>query len=760
MKKLLVIFTLLIACVILDVNTNLVNADQISNKSINVSKSSNGLIIKYKNNQTDNSNILKSFGNSNIKSIHKINEKLSVIQPESDSDKKELLNKLKQDPNVEKVEEDKVIKIKNIPNDPSYGEQWYVPDTNFDKLWNYNIVSKKNVTVAVIDSGINYNHEDLKNVIADGGYNFYDDNTDVYDDNGHGTEVSGVIAASANNGVGIAGLDSNMPIKILPLKTADSNGDTLLSDLITAVDYAITKKADVINLSMGSNTYSSIENDEIQKAISSGIVVVAAAGNDGDSAYNYPASYDNVISVGATDSNDNLAYFSNYNNKVSLTAPGEEILTTNISGGYDYCSGTSFSSPIVASMAAIIKSTRPDLTPQEIKNVLQNSAEDLGAPGKDNYFGYGKVDADKCINSILDPQAISIKPNNITVGINQSAALSASITPDNAIDKNIIWSSGDDKIAQVDTNGNVKGVSKGTVTITAKTELGNLVATASVNVVDTSNFSVQYQAQVQNIGWQNSVYDGAEAGTEGRSLRMEALKVSLVDAPAGAQIKYQAHVQNLGWQNWVYDGAEAGTEGKSFRMEALRMVLENAPGYSIAYQVQVQNTGWQNWVYDGQIAGTTGLGLRVEAIRIKIIKTSDAPAGVSYSTHVQNIGWQQSVRDGELAGTEGQSLRVEALKVNLVDAPTGARIKYQTYVQNIGWQDWVYDGTEAGTDGKGFRIEAVRLVLENASGYSIAYRTHVQNIGWQGWVYDGATSGTMGKALRIEGLEIKVIKNN
>ncbi|KHD34342.1 hypothetical protein NL50_17575 [Clostridium acetobutylicum] len=138
--------------------------------------------------------------------------------------------------------------------------------------------------------------------------------------------------------------------------------------------------------------------------------------------------------------------------------------------------------------------------------------------------------------------------------------------------------------------------------------------------INDSYVGVTYNAHIQNIGWQNLwCINGEEAGTDGKSLRMEALKINLTNAPADARILYQAHVQNLGWQQWVNDGNEAGTDGKGLRMEALRVKLLGMPDYSVEYQAHVQNLGWQNWVKDGEEAGTDGKGLRIEAIRIKII---------------------------------------------------------------------------------------------------------------------------------------------
>jgi len=270
---------------------------------------------------------------------------------------------------------------------------------------------------------------------------------------------------------------------------------------------------------------------------------------------------------------------------------------------------------------------------------------------------------------------------------------------------------------------------------------------------------VQYDAHVQNIGWQDPVSsDGQVAGTVGEALSIEALKVNLVNAPAGASIKYDAHVRNIGWQDPVIDGVVAGTVGKALSVEALKITLENMPGYSIQYQAHVKNIGWQDWVSDGQVAGTVGKALNVEAIRIRIVKISDnSTISVKYQGHVQEIGWQAWVSNGQVAGTEGQRLSVEALKISLVNAPAGASIKYDAHVRNVGWQDPVNDGQLAGTVGKALSVEALKITLENMPGYSIQYQAHVKNIGWQDWVSDGQLAGTVGKALSIEAIRIRIV---
>ncbi len=166
----------------------------------------------------------------------------------------------------------------------------------------------------------------------------------------------------------------------------------------------------------------------------------------------------------------------------------------------------------------------------------------------------------------------------------------------------------------------------------------NLGSVVKADTIISSTIGVTYQGHVQNIGWQNWVSDGAETGTDGQGLRVEALKIKLTgNVPTGASIEYQGHVQNIGWQTPVADGAEIGTDGKSLRVEAVKIALKNMPGYSVQYRAHVQNVGWQSWVSDGVEAGTDAQGLRVEALEIKIVKTADGstPTPSAFSPVVQ-----------------------------------------------------------------------------------------------------------------------------
>lgn len=352
---------------------------------------------------------------------------------------------------------------------------------------------------------------------------------------------------------------------------------------------------------------------------------------------------------------------------------------------------------------------------------------------------------------------INLNKTTDNLKIGQTDNLVAKVLPENATNKNVKWTSSNNYIAKVDNLGKVTAVSAGSAVIKAETLDGNKIAAYKVTVNNPAldGISVSYQGKVEKIGWQNIVSDGQEAGTVGKSLKLEAIKINLLNAPKGARIKYEAHVQNVGWQSWVKDGQIAGTEGKNLRIEAIKISLENMPGYSVEYKVHVQNVGWQSWVKNGQVAGTQGKGLRLETIKIKIVKDMN----VQYATHVQNVGWQAPVSNGEVSGTSGKNLRIEALNIKLLNALNGASIKYQTHVQNIGWQNWTKEGENAGTTGKSLRIEALKIQLVNAPGYSVQYQVDVENLGWQPWVQDGQQAGTMGRGLRIQGIRMKVISN-
>ncbi|MEM4576257.1 MAG: S8 family serine peptidase [Candidatus Nezhaarchaeales archaeon] len=313
---------------------------------------------------------------------------------------------LAESPIIDFVEVDSIIAYSQVPNDPYYPVQWYLAKINCPSAWDIS-TGRSNIIIAVIDSGVDPTHPDLAGKLIQG-WNFYDNNDDTSDAFGHGTRVAGIIAAVTNNNVGIAGVTWNC--LILPIKVTNPSGYTTTSLLSKGLVYAADRGAKVAVISyqiFGGSSISSAAKYFVDK----GGVVVAAAGNTGK----YESYNDNpyIISVSATTSSDTLASYSSYGPYVDLSAPGSGIYTTTRGGGYGAVSGTSFSAPIVAGVAALMLSINPSLTPSQIEQVLESTAVDLGAPGYDVYYGWGRIDAYAALKAALEMTSRSTSPPTI-----------------------------------------------------------------------------------------------------------------------------------------------------------------------------------------------------------------------------------------------------------------------------------------------------------------------------------------------------------
>ncbi|NBG88875.1 S8 family serine peptidase [Isachenkonia alkalipeptolytica] len=341
-------------------------------------------------------------------SVQELGSNTVLINYDNQQQKVALVKELEKMESVLYIEEDKVLNQQIIketqrsttPNDSFFHKQWGLDKVKAIEGWQKLSTMNKSAVVAVIDSGVDRWHPDLKNRVLFNGYNFYSDNNDFRDHIGHGTAVAGIIAAETDNYMGIAGVSGAYDINILPLRTSSETGQSRLSDFVKAMNYAIEQEVDVINISMGSKGYSSIENGAIQRAIDSGIVVVASAGNSGDGQFFYPASYSNVISVGSINENRLRSRFSNYNSGITVMAPGESIYSTTLGGTYGYYEGTSFSAPFVSGVAALIKAKDPGMTPDEVKTLLISTSMDLGTPGFNSFYGYGLINMEKTFGEL------------------------------------------------------------------------------------------------------------------------------------------------------------------------------------------------------------------------------------------------------------------------------------------------------------------------------------------------------------------------
>lgn len=289
----------------------------------------------------------------------------------------------------------------NAVNDPGAKYEWDISYTQADKAWAL-INQKREVKVAVLDTGVDYTHPDLKNrVLTDEGYNFVDNNYDLMDYNGHGTHVSGIIAAEANNKVDIAGIAGKLDVKIIPVKVLDKNGEGVTDDIAKGIVYAVDKGADVINLSFGIKSKSKLIADAINYAKSKGVFVVAASGNDNENSDNFSPAGDGAFTVAAMNYNYKKAYFSDYGNSIKVAAPGVSILST-VPGGYEAWSGTSMAAPVVSGIAAMIKAENPQLSPSQMEDILDSTAKDIMYKGKDQQSGYGLIDAYNAIKKVKE----------------------------------------------------------------------------------------------------------------------------------------------------------------------------------------------------------------------------------------------------------------------------------------------------------------------------------------------------------------------
>lgn len=251
------------------------------------------------------------------------------------------------------------------------------------------------VTIAIIDTGIDIDHPEFEGRISPLSKNVVTGAiglSAVDDDYGHGTMVAGVIGANKDNGIGIAGMTQNT--QLLVIKTNQENEGTYQDRyIIEGIYYAVEHGADVINLSLGSTYDNPMTEEAVDFATAQGVVVVASAGNDGDDRLQFPASFEQVISVGAVDDQSDIATYSNHNRAVDLSAPGSEIVTTDVGGGYTVASGTSFAAPHVVGLIALYISYFEDYSADEIKDKLYASSVDLGTLDWDPYFGHGLIDA-------------------------------------------------------------------------------------------------------------------------------------------------------------------------------------------------------------------------------------------------------------------------------------------------------------------------------------------------------------------------------
>ena len=331
----------------------------------------------------------------------------------------DLVQEYTQRADVEYAEPNYIAYASYIPNDTHYPLQWNFDNAEYGgvqaaEAWDTE--NGKDIVVAIIDTGVAYENygsrwrgyaqaPDLAGTTFVQGYDFVNNDYHANDDQGHGTHVAGTIAQTTNNDLGVAGLAHGA--SIMPLKALSQSGSGSYADLADAIRYAADNGAHVINMSLGGSQSSTSLADAVTYAHDKGVTIVAASGNDGKNMDSYPASYPEVISVGATRYDETRAPYSNYGSSLDIVAPGGDtsvdqngdgygdgILqqtfgSSRSSFGYYFYQGTSMATPHVAAAAAMIISAGIASTPDDVRIVLQTSADDLGTSGRDDIFGHG-----------------------------------------------------------------------------------------------------------------------------------------------------------------------------------------------------------------------------------------------------------------------------------------------------------------------------------------------------------------------------------
>jgi subtilisin family serine protease len=324
---------------------------------------------------------------------------------------------LRSDPRVRSVVPDAVGGVADWPQGGDPNDTYYVanqrdlPLIGVPGAWTLT-TGAASVVIGLLDTGYEGSHPDLAAIPIVAPYNARTGTTTVTDVYGHGTHVAGTIAAQTNNGIGVAGIAPG--IRMMPVKVMDNNGQGYWSDFLEGVDWARTHGASIINLSLGGTLTASQAaafQPTFDAAYEAGVLVVAAAGNNNRDEPFYPASFAHVISVAATTNTDTRASFSNFGPAVDLSAPGYNIYSTYPGGTYKLMSGTSMATPHVVGLAALIRSYHPSYTVDEVETAMEVNAVDLGTPGRDDYFGYGRIQADQAVAWVapdLTPPAASL----------------------------------------------------------------------------------------------------------------------------------------------------------------------------------------------------------------------------------------------------------------------------------------------------------------------------------------------------------------
>lgn len=495
--------------------------------------------------------VLQGAGCAEVKRFRLV-EGLTLASVQPGMSRKNALALLRGSSHVVYAEPNYVVSAAVIPDDPRFAELYGLNNTgqtggtvdaDIDAPEAWDSQTGLDVVVAVIDTGLDYNHEDIVgnvwsnpgevpgNGIDDDnngyiddtrGWDFVNNDNDPADDNGHGTHVSGTIAAVGNNGIGVAGV--NWSARIMPLKFLSARGSGTTADAISALDYAVMMGARISSNSWGGGAFSQALYDSIAAAQAAGHLFVAAAGNDGvdtDITPSYPASYDldNIVSVAATDDNDALASFSNFGAvTVDLGAPGVSILSTTPANTYSSFSGTSMATPHVSGAAALVLAQDSSLDVAGLKAALMDSVDAIAALAGITVSG-GRLNAASAISGLVQ---VVVTPATATVAAGGTLQYSAAggTAPYN-------WTVSDSNLASIDATGLLTALAPGQVVVTA-TDANNVSGTAELTI---TTVVVSPDSGSLQVG--DTLQFSASGGTPPYSWSSSDANIASIDAGTG-----------------------------------------------------------------------------------------------------------------------------------------------------------------------------------------------------------------------------------
>ncbi len=389
---------------------------------------------------------------------------LIEIKLEDSKDFQSVTNELGSISGIEFYSKNNIYRIDDfIPNDSLTSEQWSLEKINAFGAWEIT-KGDPSIIVAIIDTGIDYLHPDLQNQMFinqaedlnnngklddsdfDGidndrngfiddvsGWDFVDKflnsdslgdgdffnwDPDPMDENDHGTAMAGILGAESNNSIGLSGVAPN--VKILNLRAFDKNGQGEEDDVASAILYAVQMGAKVISMSFGDSEYSQLLEDVIKYAHLQGVVLVGSSGNSGSSDPHFPSGFSEVIAVGATDRGDNVTGFSNFGSTIDIVAPGANVVTTRIGGGYLNSTGTSASAPHVSAAAALLVSIK-SFENEEIKQILKTTAEDIDIDNWDIKSGAGRLNLENALLSVNLPSLVKFNSPEAFISTNENS---------------------------------------------------------------------------------------------------------------------------------------------------------------------------------------------------------------------------------------------------------------------------------------------------------------------------------------------------